>query len=420
MLAIVNFVAVFVVSAVVAYQIYETINKYKDISKKLTDLAEEDASTRYAMKKSLDATSSNFNEKVNATEQQFNKQLENTQTYMTTEFQNSKEAQDATKIDLKKTEEKVNTLDTFFKSLSQQVVTKNTTTETLNLGKKFMLSGVGDTKFNDDWLRLMSGDGKDYYGGFATNKLWVGGATILNDDLQVENGKVNFRKTPPGPMIEKNMGKNEDRYGVGQFANGSMRMYTSSSFKPATAGLSIAKSDGTLDDVLAVTTDKLTNIYGDVDLRGKLFLGRVDGSTDPYTVEKKVYAPDQSALRLTINNNSDEALEIWGDSCAAGNCAGEGLMRHKFQANGDARHDGSLEVKKRLLVSRTKRDKYPAWGDGIHTWDLYANGSIGVGTDGNVAASMNSAGKVQGKEVCIDNVCLNSAELSAIKSQAKV
>jgi hypothetical protein len=45
----------------------------------------------------------------------------------------------------------------------------------VQLGKKWMLSGVGDGIGNDDWLRVTRTDGKDYYGGLATGKMWVGG-----------------------------------------------------------------------------------------------------------------------------------------------------------------------------------------------------------------------------------------------------
>ncbi len=40
---------------------------------------------------------------------------------------------------------------------------------------------------------------------------------------------------------------------------------------------------------------------------------------------------------------------------------------------------------------------YPVgWGGGVHTWDLYSEGSVGVGLGGNVAASMNDQGNIYG------------------------
>lgn len=418
MLAIVNFVAVFVVSAVVAYQIYETINKYKDISNKLTTLEKEDASTKAALFKttkdlttSIDDTSSKLNDKLNATEQQFNERIENTHNFVTSELQTTNDDFN-TRINETKDD-----LDVFFTNLSKQVVTENTKTKTLNLGDKFRLSGVD----KDEWLRLMDKDGKNYYGGFATNRLWVGDKSDINNDVNVFNGKVNFIKTDPGAMVEKSYDNPGDRYGIGQFPGGAMRMYASGVHRPATTGFAVTKQNGTLDDVLTVSTDRMTNVYGDMDLNGKLFFGRNDGSSDPYMIEKKKLAPNRSALRVTVNDDADEAVEIWGDSCSTGNCAGEGVLRHKFQANGDASHDGNLQVKNRLWVNRTPNDKFAqGWGSGIHTWDVYANGSIGVGTNGMVSAAMDNAGKVQAKQVCIDSECLNADQLKAIKAQAKV
>ena len=46
-------------------------------------------------------------------------------------------------------------------------------TKKLQLGDKFLMSGVGDAHANDDWLRMFGKDGKGYYGGFAAGRLWA-------------------------------------------------------------------------------------------------------------------------------------------------------------------------------------------------------------------------------------------------------
>ena len=58
-------------------------------------------------------------------------------------------------------------------------------TSTLKLGDKWTLSGVGDAHGNDDWLRFFNKDGKDYYGGVATGKVWSGGPVYVGGDLSV-------------------------------------------------------------------------------------------------------------------------------------------------------------------------------------------------------------------------------------------
>ena len=57
-----------------------------------------------------------------------------------------------------------------------------------------------------------------------------------------------------------------------------------------------------------------------------------------------------------------------------------------------------------LKVNRGDGEKYvPGWGNGIHAWDVYANGTIGAGTDGNVAAFFNRNGDIQGNSVTVTN-----------------
>lgn len=57
--------------------------------------------------------------------------------------------------------------------------------DVLRLGNKFRLSGVGDRKSNDDWLRLFDSKNRGFYGGFAAGKLW--GKTTIATHLQLGN-----------------------------------------------------------------------------------------------------------------------------------------------------------------------------------------------------------------------------------------
>ena len=57
----------------------------------------------------------------------------------------------------------------------------------LQLGNKWLLSGIGDRERNDDWLRLKNTTTAAYYGGFAANKLWTGnGGTVKGSDLRLK------------------------------------------------------------------------------------------------------------------------------------------------------------------------------------------------------------------------------------------
>ena len=74
-----------------------------------------------------------------------------------------------------------------------------------------------------------------------------------------------------------------------------------------------------------------------------------------------------------------------------------------------------------MYVNKTDKDKYPTgWGDGIHAGDVYANGNIAVGENGDIAASINKVGEVKAKSLCIEDVCINKNQLQQIKTQAKI
>jgi len=50
---------------------------------------------------------------------------------------------------------------------------------------------------------------------------------------------------------------------------------------------------------------------------------------------------------------------------------------------------------KSMKVNRTASDKWPGgWGEGVHSWDVYANGTVGAGVDGNLSTYMNSGGNM--------------------------
>lgn len=427
MLDVINFIAMAVVSAIVVYHYVVSNNTYQDIYNKIDDERKQYindiltykkditkqnsraiANAKVLLTDNLIHTKNKLNKKVDSTKNHLNKNIGRTRNSLQTQMNNHK-------VDTKKT------LDKYFDNLAKQVTTKSTITGTINLGNKFKLSGVGDGKANDDWLRVMNGEGKDFYGGVAMNKLWVGGTSWLNENLHMMGGKVNFAQPDPGPMIEKTYGTNDNRYGVGQFPNGAMRMYTGSGHKPATAGLSLAKPNGTLEDVLTIDNEKTTRVHGDLDVQNKIHFGKKDGSSDTYTLEKVKNGVNNSSLRLTLKDDRDEAFEIFGDSCLSGNCSGDGAVRHRFVASGDAEHEGNVSVKKRLYVNRSSKDQYPSgWVDGIHSKDVYSNGTVATGQNGQIAASMNNVGDIKGKQLCIEDVCINKDQLQKMKSQAKL
>jgi hypothetical protein len=80
------------------------------------------------------------------------------------------------------------------------------------------------------------------------------------------------------------------------------------------------------------------------------------------------------------------------------------LKDGKFRDVLTVNNDGSAQVNGMLRVNRSKTDKYPdGWGNGIHAWDVYANGTVATGQNGVLQASMNGQGDVRAS----GNVILN-------------
>ena len=67
-------------------------------------------------------------------------------------------------------------------------VSGTTKTNKLQLGEKWLLSGVGDTHANDEWLRLYPTKPRreEYYGGFAAGKLYSKTGTVQGSDRRLK------------------------------------------------------------------------------------------------------------------------------------------------------------------------------------------------------------------------------------------
>jgi hypothetical protein len=285
-----------------------------------------------------------------------------------------------------------------------------------NLGNKWQLSGVGDRHGNDDWLRFFNKDGNDYYGGIATGKLYVqkdvsfdsantnlkGGKSVHNphnwnthfpwsgDGKNYIRGDTELRgnMTMVGNLQMQNEGafaerkfNNANRYGVGQFQNGAMRMYTAhpTQWNDATLNLSVAQDNGSFDDVVKVDNKGNMNVKGglntdghakvgkDMSVAGKFFVGAkgfdtnwnwFENGSDAYWFEKvnRSGDPNASTLRLTMNDDPDEAFEIYGRSCLHGvQCKGPGERKHYFGVDGTALHTGQVCVNNQCLTENDIR-----------------------------------------------------------------
>lgn len=95
-----------------------------------------------------------------------------------------------------------------------------------------------------------------------------------------------------------------------------------------------------------------THVDGDLNVGKRMFFGDATmnpsgstaNNTDSYFLEKVTTGRNASHLRLTLNDDADESLQVWGGSCATGNCGGPGRQQHRLDATGNAWHARSVEA----------------------------------------------------------------------------
>jgi chromosome segregation ATPase len=186
----------------------------------------------------------------------------------------------------------------------------------VQLGNKWVLSGVGDTQGNDAWLRVL-GTNNDYYGGVAMANAWVGQEATLN------------RTSFMGGVSEHN----PSRWGT--------------YFNNSVDNKNYIRGDTELRGNTSSIGD--VNVGRNANVQAKLFFGDPEfkttptttNQTDPYFLEK-ISKDNNSHLRLTLLDEPDESFQIWGDACTAGKCDGPGSMKFKFTADGEAYYGKQL------------------------------------------------------------------------------
>jgi hypothetical protein len=82
---------------------------------------------------------------------------------------------------------------------------------------------------------------------------------------------------------------------------------------------------------------------------GRITFGNKEDN-DPYHL-RKIGDKDRNHLRLTLNDNNNESLQIWGDSCKGDKCKPDGgTEKHAFYTSGDAVHQRNLVTKGNAYV----------------------------------------------------------------------
>uniref|UniRef100_A0A6C0IVF7 Uncharacterized protein n=1 Tax=viral metagenome TaxID=1070528 RepID=A0A6C0IVF7_9ZZZZ len=117
---------------------------------------------------------------------------------------------------------------------------------------------------------------------------------------------------------------------------------------------------------------------------------------DPYHL-RKIGNTDNNHLRLTLNDNNNESLQIWGDSCKTDKCSVDGgTVKHVLDSNGNATHTGGMKVTGgrthfKDVENRGRVRVGAAWGiPGFYSED---NQDIVVGVPRNRKVNLGTAGK---------------------------
>lgn len=160
------------------------------------------------------------------------------------------------------------------------------------------------------------------FASFPDGKNYLRGDTVLQGELETE-GALRFRKNNPGAMVEKRYGTEDaNRYGMGQYVGGALRMYTSTTEPESSVNLSLAKPGNAFEDILTVRSDRSVDIQGPTRVNAALQAPEVTLRTPT----------SKTSTRLRAGTNPDTLVEIWGNN---GNGKGE-------QKVADLKGDGSL------------------------------------------------------------------------------
>ena len=124
-----------------------------------------------------------------------------------------------------------------------------------------------------------------------------------NDGNINVDGTVRVQKADPGPMLEKNYGANDFRYGMGQWPNGVVRTYSGS--RTGSVNMSVAKADGSFDDIVKASVD---NVQMNKDLRVNANNVCLQDQCLTSTDFQKVKAGQTSS---TSTNAFDKSVDNW-------------------------------------------------------------------------------------------------------------
>jgi hypothetical protein len=139
-----------------------------------------------------------------------------------------------------------------------------------------------------------------------------------------------------------------------------------------------------------------------LDVQGPVLLGIAGGGEDLTYIEAN---KDQLVFNSAGYDQSSDAVLYTNDGLAIQ--AGSTTLDSTVQSGPVQANKANVTF---LHVNRPDGSRYPDWQSGVHTTDLYANGTVGAGRDGQVAASIASNGFIQAAVLDAPSVVGDSVE----------
>ena len=144
---------------------------------------------------------------------------------------------------------------------------------------------------------------------------------------------------------------------------------------------------------------------------GKITFGAGEDN-DPYHL-KKFGDKDNNHLRLTLNDNANESLQVWGNSCKTDKCNPDGgSVAHILDSNGNVVHHGSLQVK------NSKNTNNPTGYATHFNYKKEGKNYIRGNTQVDGKLCVKEPGKK--KPICLDSNLLGSSKTMNVKGNANV
>ena len=387
MIAIINFVSIIIVTCAVAFHYFVFFD-----NKKRTEAA------------------------IKETKQQAADAIAATKIETTKDIQKTKYILDEsiakTNTNLAKTNDNLNNQ---FKTLSEQVTTKNLNvasnatignvlkTSKVQLGDKWTLSGKGDAHANDDWLRVMNKDSKDYYGGVAMGKLWVGKDAEIGNSANVGNvmkaGKVQLGDK----WILSGKGDGQ--------ANDDWLRLTGKDGKGYYGGFAANKLwvGGDVDVGNAVRANNLN-------VRANTTTNALTANT--LKVNNGATANALNANTLKVNNattaNALNANTLKVNNATTLNALNANTLKVNNDTTLNALNANTLKVNNAATANTLNVNKL-----GVANKYFLADGADGMlkvtGSDGNTLSKVKVGTATANNALCIQDVCVTKADLTRMK-----